>query len=272
MNSGVRLEPARQAPFDVINEEGRSHALITCDHASSSTPEALGLLGLSPSRFAEHIAHDIGARALSVGLSQRLDACAVIARFSRLVVDLNRFPGALGSIPEVSDGVRVPGNEGLSASGRDARYRDIFWPYHREIAGRIDRLCERGRQPLVIAVHTFTPLMNGQARPWHIGVLSNADRRVSDRLLHSLRADKTLCVGDNEPYSAMDPFGYSFVTHCQDRALPHALFEVRQDLVADPKGVCRWVTILEHALRSSGVFGEHARPMASDFGPRVLPG
>jgi len=245
-------------PVVAYEPRGASHALIVCDHASATVPVSLARLGLSDERLGQHIAYDIGARALSLALSERLSAVAVLSGYSRLVVDLNRFPGAAGSIPEVSDGVRVPGNEGLSPEQRQARYQDIFWPYHHAVTERLDRLCEQAPEPLVIAVHTFTPIMNGHERPWHVGVLSNEDRRVASPLIEALGREAGLCVGDNEPYSAMEPLGYSMVTHCRDRLLPHALLEVRQDLVADAAGVARWSAILERALRCPEIFPRYA--------------
>lgn len=255
------LDPGDGPAFVTHRPSASAHALIVCDHASAGIPARLNRLGLSEERLGEHIAYDIGASRLAIALSERLDTAAVLSCFSRLVVDLNRFPDNPASIPEFSDGVRVPGNAGLDAEMREARYRDVFWPYHRAVAARLDRLCAIAPDPLVIAVHTFTPRMSGgEARPWHVGVLSNEDRRVADPLIEALSGETGLCVGDNEPYSAMEPLGYSMVTHCQDRELPHALLEVRQDLVSDEGGVALWAEILERALRHPDIFPRYAEP------------
>ena len=67
----------------------------------------------SDEALARHIGWDIGAADLTRRLAQRLDAPALLNHCSRLVVDPNRRPGTPTSIPEISDGCVVPGNQGL---------------------------------------------------------------------------------------------------------------------------------------------------------------
>ena len=86
----------------------------------------------------------------------------------------------------------------------------------------------------MLVMHSFTPTMLGFARPWHVGVLWNDDPRLPEPLLAELRRDPSLVVGDNEPYSARDPYEYTLSAHAQPRALPHCSLEVRQDLIATP--------------------------------------
>lgn len=250
----VLLRATDPAPVSVYNPGGKARAIIVCDHASARTPAALGQLGIPRARFEEHIAVDIGAARLARMLADRLDARAVLAGYSRLVIDVNRFPDHPSSVPVVSDHVVVRGNEVLSAQARAARCAEIFWPYHNQVSGLLDELQAKSPGapgPAVLAVHTFTPHMDGAHRPWHIGILSNHDRRIANPLLAHLRTKSDLCVGDIQPYSAVNPLGFTTVTHCEGRSLPHALMEVRQDLVADRAGVTRWATILEDALRAA---------------------
>jgi len=87
------LTPDDPTPFEVVNRDGGAHILLVCDHASNVVPSALGTLGLSDDTFERHIAYDIGAAAVTRGLADRLDASAVLAGYSRLVIDVNRPPG-----------------------------------------------------------------------------------------------------------------------------------------------------------------------------------
>ena len=107
------------APFELINEGGLGNLVLVCDHASNRVPARLANLGLTRLQLASHIGWDSGAAAVSRRLSARLDAPLVLSNYSRLVIDCNRWPAAVDSIPASSDGIVIPGNVALSEE--DAR-------------------------------------------------------------------------------------------------------------------------------------------------------
>jgi predicted N-formylglutamate amidohydrolase len=164
-------------PFTVDNEYGASPLLIVADHAGKHFPRRLGQLGLSKAECERHIVWDIGAGAVCCLIGQALDAVVVRQNYSRLVIDGNRTPGSETSILDLSDVTRVPGNVGLSDHHKLARIREIFQPYHDRIATELDRRQAAARPTALIAVHSFTPVFDAVARPWHVGVLYNRDRR-----------------------------------------------------------------------------------------------
>lgn len=235
--------------FSIAHAEGRSPFLLTCDHAGRRIPRRLGSLGLSPSELERHIAWDIGAAGLARRLAGDLDAFVILQTYSRLVIDCNRAPGAPGSIVEVSELTEVPGNQGLAAAEAAARVRTIFEPYHRRIAAELDARAKAMRPTALVAVHSFTPVFRGVARPWHVGVLYNRDRRLGGILLDLLRAEPGFCVGDNEPYAISDDTDYTIPVHGERRRIPHAEIEVRQDLIADEVGQSVWAARLAGLLR-----------------------
>jgi predicted N-formylglutamate amidohydrolase len=242
------LGPDEPSPVELVNPGAESPVILVCDHASARIPEALGTLGLDEGELARHIAIDIGADGLARRLAEAFDAVAVMAKFSRLVIDCNRHPEDHTSIREISEGVIVPGNRRLSAADRDRRIREIFDPYHAAVDAQIAAVEARGKVPLIVAIHSFTPRFRDVARPWHVGVLSSRDRRIADRLIAALSADRSLTVGDNEPYSGLHFAGYTIDSHATARGLPCVMIEVRQDVVADDEGVARWAGILERTL------------------------
>ena len=182
-------------------------------------------------------------------LAERLDAPAVLAGYSRLVIDCNRPPGDPTSIAQVSDGILIPGNLDLDDAAADARLNALFWPYHRAIAQMLAQRWRHGngRAPALIAIHSFTPVMGGFRRPWQIGVLWNRDPRLASLLLDGFRADETLCVGDNEPYSGRE-VGFTMNAHGGAAGLAHVEIELRQDLIADASGCERWARVVGDAL------------------------
>jgi predicted N-formylglutamate amidohydrolase len=237
------------APFVVLGEGGAAPALIVCDHASRAFPQALGQLGLDELPTWQHIAWDIGAGELARGLAHALDAPAVLAGYSRLVVDCNRGPTAADACRTESDGWVIPGNLQLSSGDRQVRLAAIFDPYHETIAAMLAGFRAQGTVPLLIAVHSFSPTLAGQRRPWHAGVLWNHDEANARRLLAGLRAQSGLVVGDNEPYSGKHPGNYTVDHHANENGLPHICIEVRQDLLGSPAGLERWVRLLARVVK-----------------------
>jgi len=96
-----------------------------------------------------------------------------------------------------------------------------------------------GKAPLVLSLHSFTPVWKGVPRPWHAAVLWDSDKRAATPLIAALEAQGDLVVGDNEPYDGALK-GDTLYQHCLVRGLPHVLLEVRQDLIGTLDGVAEW--------------------------------
>jgi len=199
-------------------------------------PSRLGDLGLTGPDLTRHIAWDIGVAALGRRLAAALDAPFIAQRFSRLVIDCNRDPARADSIPYESDGTPIPGNAALAPADRAARVAQVFAPYHARIAEELDARAARGLSTLVVALHSFTPAMQGVARPWRFGVLHLGDSAFSRAVLMALGAEPDApVVGDNEPY-CMDEVDFTIPHHAIGRGLDYVELEVRQDLLADEAG------------------------------------
>ena len=236
------------APITVHNESSQSPFLIVVDHAGNLIPRALDRLGVPETECQRHIAWDIGIAAVSRFVADALDAILVQQNYSRLVIDCNRAPGSETSIPEISELTPIPGNIGVSEDRKGARVREIFRPYHDRIETELDRRRQAGRPAALIAMHSFTPVFMGAARPWHAGVLYNRDRRFADILLALLKREEGLLVGDNEPYSVSDLSDYTIPIHGERRGLVHVEIEIRQDLIADDRRQRMWGELLARLL------------------------
>jgi predicted N-formylglutamate amidohydrolase len=171
------------------------------------------------------------------------------------VIDCNRDPTRPDAIAEVSDGVAVPGNAALSASARADRVDEIFAPYHARIAAEIEARRSASRRTVLLALHSFTPVMEGFARPWHFGVLHMGDSRFSEAMLAVLRtALGAEVVGDNEPYR-MDGTDYTAPRHAIAGGLDYLELEVRQDLIADAAGQAEVAALLAPMLEAAHISG-----------------
>ncbi|WP_102226638.1 N-formylglutamate amidohydrolase [Acidimangrovimonas sediminis] len=236
------------APVRVTRPGGTSAFFLTCDHGGRRFPRALGDLGVSEAEQARHIGWDIGAAAVAQMMSAALDATLIEQIYSRLVIDCNRTPSVPSSIPEISETTEIPGNRALSPAARQARIDEIFAPYHDRTRALLDARAAAGRPTVLIAVHSFTPVYKGVARPWDIGILYNRDDRVARPLIAVLGAEGDLTVGDNEPYHVGDQTDYGIPVHGERRGLLHVELEIRQDQIADPAGQQAWADRLVRLL------------------------
>jgi len=244
------IGPEDPPPYTLINEQGHGKVLLVGDHVSNTIPKLLGNLGLDDSALEQHIAYDIGTRKLIHHLAQHLDAPAVLAGYSRLVVDLNRSLEDDSMMPEVSDNTEIKGNQNMSSEHRNRRIHSFYTPYRKAIDNMLNRFRKKGIVPAFISIHSFTPQMAGFERPWHTGMLWDKDPRIPVPLMENLRAHPDgFNIGDNEPYSGKHPADYTIDHHAEAAGLPHVSIEIRQDLVNTEAGAERWATILDDALR-----------------------
>lgn len=238
-------DPVRKTSADAV----ASPFALVGDHAGADIPAALADLGLSKKDRARHIALDIGTEALGLALSARLGAPFVRQVYSRLVVDCNRAPGAPGWIAEASDGSEVPGNRDLTPAECEARRTEVFEPYHRAVDGQLGAMAHP--DPVLVSLHSFTPVMDRRARPWEIGVLHDGRRDdFALAVLRALRARGDLTVGDNEPYR-MDQTDYTVPRHAHPRGLRYAEIEVRQDLLSGEADIVRVGDLLAAVLTAA---------------------
>ncbi len=231
------LSAADPTPASVVGAGRRADVLLVGDHAGNAIPRSLGDLGLGETDRARHIAWDIGVRALGTRVANLLEATFVHQPFSRLVIDCNRDPQSAAAILPLSDGTHVPANVGLDEESRAERGLAVHAPYHQRLA---DEIAVRNRanspRPLLVALHSFTPELGQESRPWHVGVLHDqGDTRASHAMLACLREDADLTVGDNQPYR-MDGTDYTVPRHAYTNALPYVELEFRNDLLGEESG------------------------------------
>jgi predicted N-formylglutamate amidohydrolase len=164
----------------------------------------------------------------------------VLSSFSRLLIDPNRGLDDPTLIMRISDGAAVPGNRSVDEAERQRRIARFHAPYHRAVADTIKAVQGQGLVPLIVSIHSFTPIWRGWPRPWHVGILWDRDEKIATAMIRGFAAQGDLVVGDNEPYhGALE--GDTLNTHGTVPGLPHALIEVRQDLIAAKTGVEDWV-------------------------------
>ena len=235
------------APVRTVNAEGQGPFAIVCDHASNRIPAAYADFGLPPSERIRHIAWDPGALAVSMRLTQLLDAPLVHATTSRLIVDCNRFTDSDGLMPAISEYTEIPGNRTITAAEKAERIARYYVPYHDAIDRLLDARKAAGLETILVCMHSFTPTFKGVARPWPIGILPAPDDRYSRALFDALQAeDLTMNIGWNEPYAAARGVSYT-VDHHGD-GLAATMIEIRNNEILEPAGIAFWADRLARCL------------------------
>lgn len=242
---GAALLEGEESPFILVNGESRSPFVLICEHASNRMPKALGTLGLSEADCVAHIAWDIGAEKVARRLSRLIDAPLALQRYSRLAYDCNRPPESPGAMPEVSEVTPIPGNRDLTAAGRLQRIREIYRPFHAGLADLLDVRAAAGVSSILLSIHSFTPVYKGKPRKLELGILHDRDVSLSSKLIKEFPG---VDVRLNEPYSPKDGVLHTLNLHAFPRGLPHAMVEIRNDLITDERGQDEWAQRLSVAL------------------------
>lgn len=233
--------PPEPIPFPGLVEvhgqpDRMPQVVVICEHASNALPlgrpDLGGDLRLTEATRTSHAAWDIGALGLAQGLAQRLGGTLVHAPLSRLTYDLNRAPDHPGAMPERSEIHNIPGNQALTPADRLARVRSVYRPFHATLADTIAGIMAQGVRPALIAIHSFTPVYNGQPRTVQFGVIHDDDPTLSRAVVDAAQG----CGLDtrlNEPYSAAGDVTHTIRLHAVPCRLANTMLEVRNDLIAD---------------------------------------
>jgi predicted N-formylglutamate amidohydrolase len=232
--------------YEIINPNGAANIVLISEHASNYIPHEYDNLGLSKEQLQLHIAWDIGIAEVTRNLAVMLDAPAILANFSRLLIDANRALDQDGLIPVASDGHEIPGNRSITNDEKQRRIDAFYNPFHERADQIIRNKLASDDAPIVFNMHSFTPQMNGYERPWHSGMLWNRDNRLALKLKERLEAHG-YHVGDNEPYSGQE-LNHTMNTHGTQHGIPHLNIEIRQNEIAHSAGIDKWSKLLGREL------------------------
>lgn len=233
-----------QDAFEQVTGDAASPFVLTCEHASERLPEPWCWPAADRWLVGTHWAYDIGASELTRDVCQSLAAPAVLARFSRLLVDPNRALDSDTLFREVAEGRPVELNVALPPAQRVERIARLYEPFHQAVA----RCVEQSAAAVVLAMHTFTPLYEGQTRALEVGVLFDEDEALARRVQSLLRAEG-LRTELNEPYSGKAGLMYVADRHARRFGRQALELEVRQDLAVQADVRRRIVSVLEQLAR-----------------------
>jgi len=216
----------------IIIKNPKLPLLFCCDHASNSIPKEYNKLGLNNSVLKSHIAYDLGAKKLTIALSKQFNTNAILGKYSRLFIDLNREKNHKNLIPEISDEIKIPSNINLTKKEYAYRISHFHKPYHTQISHKLQEmddlfLCKTA----LICIHSFTPSLKGKIkRPWEIGLLYRKDQSLYNPIIKSLKMNNSFKIGGNKPYSGFDDVNYTMTNHGEKSKRPFISIEIRNDI------------------------------------------
>lgn len=234
--------------YTILNPDGRSRVILTCEHAGVAVPARLNKLGLDDDDYTRHYAVDVGMARVTATLSNLLDAPAILGNYSRLVVDLNRDVSHPTAFAVQGEGKPIPGNINMSDEDRAARISEIYDPYQRALESMLDRAEAKDLPPVILSMHSFTRQFYNFTRPWQIGFLWTHDARLTNAMMPYFRA-KGMEVGDNLPYDHRILRGSSINRHADTRRLSNTLVEIRNDLISNDKDADEWAGWIADSLQ-----------------------
>jgi predicted N-formylglutamate amidohydrolase len=217
-------------------------AFLTCEHASEELPAPFRWPDEDSWLKGTHWAYDLGAAELTRELAAELGAGAVLSRFSRLLIDPNRSEDARDTFRETAEGRTVFLNRDIGDGERLQRFA-MARAYHAAIDGALTA----DAAPVVLSIHTFTPLYEGTRRAVEVGVLFDRDEELAERTRAALSRTGFLALL-NEPYSGKAGLIYSAERHARRHCRRALELELRQDLACDRAARARVISVLRTVL------------------------
>lgn len=182
--------------------------VITCEHASCEIPPEYAFLFAGSRKLLKtHRGYDIGALEIAEDLGRRFGTPVFSSPFSRLLVDLNRST----SSRTIFSSLTRP----LPATDRDEILNRYYFPYRSSVEKHIRCLIAGQGSAFHVSLHTFTPVMHGEARNADIAFLYDPKRyreRISCSLMakHAKNVMSDLIIRKNYPYKGVSD---GFATH-----------------------------------------------------------
>ena len=223
--------------------------VFVCEHASPEIPEEFSNLGLDAKSLSSHIAFDPGAFELMQQMAALLGGATVHQSVSRLLYDCNRPPEADSAIPSKSEMYEIPGNRSLNSDERKRRISLFYGPFRRLLEDVLNGYSDGVGSPILVTVHSFTPVYFGKIRDIDIGILHDSDKRLADALLSSLEDCRKFDIRRNEPYGPDDGVTHTLREHALTRNLLNVMIEVKNTLLQTEENRQQIAVLLSRHLK-----------------------
>ena len=238
------LKTKTEESIEIVRAGAHAGVLVTCEHASERLPAPWAWSERDRRLVGTHWAFDLGAADLAREYAGIVGGVAVLSRFTRLLADPNRPESSPTLFREYAEGEPVELNASIDPAEREIRLDGYYRPFHEAV----DREVAASAAPILLAMHTFTPLYEGTPRTLEVGVLFDEEEELANRLIIHL-AEAGFRVAPNEPYSGREGLIHVVERHARTHGRRAIEIEVRQDLAVDPSFRARFLPRLADIIR-----------------------
>jgi predicted N-formylglutamate amidohydrolase len=226
--------------------------VLTCEHAGNRVPrEHARLFRGARAVLASHRGWDPGALDLGLRMARRAGSRLHFCTWTRLLVEPNRSTHN----PRIWSSY----TRGLPREERQ-RILERYWrPHRRQVEAAFDAALRRAGSVLHVAVHSFTPVLDGQRRNADVGLLYDSRRRRERALAARWKAlvaelAPDLRVRMNYPYLGSS----DGLTTAQRKRFPESRYagfelELNQALLAHRERARLERALVESVARLAGV-------------------
>lgn len=232
----------------MTTRKSRDVLVLTCEHAGNRIPaQYVHLFRGAADVLATHRGWDPGALTLAKLLSRELGRPLHAITWSRLFVEANRAP--------TNHRIWSRFTKSLPKAERDS-ILDRWWRPHREAVEKaVASEIARGRRVVHVAVHSFTPELDGEVRNAEVGFLYDSRHKREAKFCRewasALNAlDPSLRLRHNYPYSGAADGLSTWLRKRHPESLYLGIeLEINQGLV-DAKGWRRFQQNVADSLRA----------------------
>lgn len=155
----------------------RRRLVVSCEHGGNRVPPAcVPLFAGKLDVLQSHRGWDKGAARLAERIGEAFGVAPRISTMSRLVIDNNRSPGHRALFSEFT--------RALPEAERERLLNRHYAPHRRKVESDIEKAL--AEDPVLhVAVHSFTPVLNGVVREADIGLLYDPQRKAERAIVES---------------------------------------------------------------------------------------
>ena len=176
--------------------------ILTCEHAGNEIPaEYEHLFQGKEEVLYTHKAIDLGALRLAEHLAAELGLPLCYTPIPRLLVEANRSLDNKELFSEYS--------QALTAQEKQILLGRHYFPHRKQVESKIEKETAAGNQVYHLAIHTFTPVLDGEVREADIGILFDPEREPEKNFAQQLKEKLTAQNPErkvlfNSPYPGID--------------------------------------------------------------------
>ncbi len=235
------------SPFSIVQPKRVGPFLFSCEHASNKLPNHIVPTKQDKHFLDTHWGVDIGVAGVTRHLIASTQSQGIFAEYSRLWVDLNRSLDRTDLIRTETEGYPLSFNQELAPEQVQQRLEVYYRPYHEAFDQLVEQRVAQSAPVLLVSMHSFTPVWNGQVRTMDIGVLFDKCEDLGSKLA-TLIGEQELVVELNQPYTGRNGLMFSVEDKGLRHQCPHLEIEINQALICTPDRQQRVARKLHTAL------------------------